>query len=70
MTDLEENSWTESCCQKCGGELPHIFSEADISTRYCSPYCSDQAGRELVSTPVFVAPPLMDLRAHLLRSRR
>jgi hypothetical protein len=71
MTDLEENSWSECCCQKCGGELreePRFRSEA--GKRYCSRYCSDQADRELVSTPVFVAPPLMDLPAHLLRSRR
>jgi len=70
MTDLEENSWSESCCQKCGGELPHILSEADVSTRYCSRYCYDQASRELVPTPVFVARPLMNLGTHLLRSRR
>ena len=73
MTDLEENSWSECCCQNCGGELrgePRFLSEAGVSKRYCSRYCSDQAERELVSTPVFVAPPLMDLRAHLLRSRR
>ena len=73
MTDLEENTWSERCCQKCGGELrgePHLLSEAGVSTRYCSRNCYDQACRELASAPVFVAPPLMDLRAHLLRSRR
>jgi hypothetical protein len=70
MTDLEENSWTERCCQRCGGELPHILSEADVSSRYCSRYCFDQAGGELVATPVFVAPPIVDIRSLLLRSRR
>ena len=73
MTDLEENTWSERCCQRCGGEPrgePHILSEAGVSRLYCSRYCYDQASRELVSTPVSVAPPLMDLRANLLRSRR
>ena len=71
MTDLEENCWSDPLCQNCGAEPrgeAHILICDGINKRYCSRFCYDQ-GLKLatVSAPVFVAPPTMNLREHLLR---
>jgi hypothetical protein len=50
MTDLEENCWSESCCQTCGSTLQeerYPLNEGDTSKAYCSRLCFDSAVQAL-----------------------
>ena len=69
MTDLEENCWSESVCQNCGSQLrgeQKILAQDGMSRAYCSNFCYDEGLKlVMVSAPIFVAPPRMNLRDHL-----
>ena len=70
MTDLEENCWSECCCQKCGSKLQgeqYLLNEGDTSKAYCSRLCYDDAEKALkLSVSIFIAPSLMRLRDDIL----
>ena len=70
MTDLEENCWSNCCCQKCGTKLrgeQYVLKDEETNKTYCSRVCYDNAVRAMISAPIFVAPALMHLREHILR---
>jgi hypothetical protein len=52
-------------CAHCTGRVTRVFMHRDKVA--CSRTCRDDLARKDMSGSVFIAPPPMDLRAHLLK---
>ena len=52
-------------CSNCTGRVTHFWMHRDQVA--CSRQCRDELARKDINGPVFMAPPSMDLRAHLLK---
>ena len=52
-------------CVNCMGRVTRIWMHDRLIA--CSRACRDELARKEMSEPIFVAPPRMDLRAHLLK---